>query len=249
MDLLVKEAASRISTLDSVVVLSGAGASKESGIPTFRDAQTGLWANYDPMDLATPQGFQRDPALVWQWYDWRRRQLAEVEPNPGHYAIAELEKIGFKVPVVTQNVDGLHQRAGSTDVIELHGSISRFKCFEGEHGQDEVPLGEKEPPLCECGSMLRPDVVWFGESLPADSLSRGYRECENAQVIVIVGTSGIVQPAASLPFAGLNNGALLIEVNPEETPLTEACQIFLKAPGGKVLPQLLDAIKAIRKSN
>ncbi len=246
MDSLIREAAAKIAPLEKLVVLSGAGASRESGIPTFREAQTGLWAKYNPEDLATPEGFRSDPELVWQWYDWRRTKLAEVSPNPGHFAISAFEEIGLEVPVVTQNVDGLHQKAGSTDVIELHGSISRFKCFDSGHPVADVPLGLTKPPLCHCGSQTRPDVVWFGESLSSACLNRGLAECEGAEVLIVVGTSGIVQPAASLPVAGLMKGAFLIEVNPEETPLTSSCQLFFKAPGGEVLPLLLDAVKALR---
>ncbi|MCA9816684.1 MAG: NAD-dependent deacylase [Cyanobacteriota/Melainabacteria group bacterium] len=243
------DAAARIKNAGRLVVLTGAGASKESGIPTFRDALTGLWANYNPEELATPEGFLRNPPLVWQWYDWRRQQLQEVQPNKGHYAIVELEGLIDHVAVITQNVDGLHQRAGSKDVVELHGSIERFSCFDHRHLKDpmqKIEFGLTEPPLCSydnCRSKMRPDVIWFGEALPEEALSRGFVECEKADVILVVGTSGIVQPAASLPFAGKRRGAFLIEVNPEETALTYGCDLFLKGPGGEVLPALIEAVK------
>lgn len=242
----VARAAAKIKNAKRLVVLTGAGASKESGIPTFRDALTGLWANYNPEELATPEGFQRNPSLVWQWYDWRRRQLLDVHPNKGHFAIVELEGLVDHLVVITQNVDGLHQRAGSKDVVELHGSIERFSCFDQRHPMKDIEFGLAEPPLCaygNCRSKLRPDVIWFGEALPEEAISRGFVECEEADVILVVGTSGIVQPAASLPFAGKRRGAFLIEVNPEESALTDGCDLFLKGPGGEVLPALIEAIK------
>ena len=236
-------AAEKIVKAGSLVVLTGAGVSKESGIPTFRDALEGLWADYDPEELATPKGFAKNPPLVWKWYDSRRKKLAEVEPNPGHYAIRELEDLLDATPVITQNIDGLHHRAGSSDVVELHGSIAKFICAENRHPADDVPFDLDEPPNCkDCGSMLRPAVVWFGESLPPEAINRGFAECEKAKVILIVGTSGIVYPAASLPFAGR---AFLIEVNPEESALSQRCDMFLKGPGGKVLPQLVEAVKSL----
>lgn len=243
LEVKVKETVTLIQDASSVVVLTGAGVSKESGIPTFRDAQTGLWANYNPEELATPQGFMKDPPLVWSWYDFRRSKLNEVEPNPGHFAIAELEAKVGKLPVITQNVDGLHQRAGSTDVVELHGSIASFSCFDSRHPQADVPYGLKEPPKCSmCDSMLRPNVVWFGESLPQDAINRGYRECEGADLILVIGTSGIVQPAASLPYAGQSNGARLVEINPEPSLLTNSCDIFLQGKSGVVLPELVSLV-------
>ena len=247
LDSLIDKAAELVSNCSKMVVLTGAGASKESGIPTFRDALTGLWANHNPEDLATPEGFKSNPSLVWQWYDQRRSKLLEVEPNPGHHAIVQLEQFFEQLPVITQNVDGLHQRAGSTDVIELHGSIASYFCFDSHHPAKDVAYGLKEPPNCElCQSVLRPAVVWFGEALPHKALNRAYMECESADLVLVVGTSGIVQPAASLPFAGKRNGAKLLEVNPDETPITDECDIFLQGPGGKVLPRLIEAIKKYR---
>src|SRR5215813_6208113 len=211
----IERVAKIVSKAKMVVVLTGAGVSRESGITTFREAQTGILANYDPERLATPQGFLADPPLVWRWYDSRRAMLSDVKPNPGHYAIAEMEKFVPKVLVVTQNIDGLHAQAGSTDVIELHGNITSFHCFEAGHPAQDVPFGLEEPPLCHCGSKLRPAVVWFGEALPPAAMHRATREVQKADVVFVVGTSGLVYPAASIPYIGKDAGATVIEVNPE----------------------------------
>lgn len=224
-------------------VLTGAGVSKESGIPTFRDALEGLWANYDPEELATPQGFKKNPSLVWQWYDSRRDKVKEVEPNPGHFALAEIQKLIPNFFLVTQNVDGLHIRAGSRDVVEIHGNISRFKCFDKHHEQSNVPCNLKEPPKCECGSLVRPDVVWFGEAMPEKLMRDSFEAAERADVALVVGTSGLVQPAASLPFVAKRNGAKVIEVNPNITELTDSCDLFLSGPSGVVLPELLEKLR------
>ena len=203
----MEAAANLLLGASSACILTGAGVSKESGIPTFRDAQTGLWAQYDPQELASPQGFLRDPGLVWRWYDSRRKKLDEVKPNPGHYAIAEMEALFNAVMVITQNVDGLHQRSGSKNVLELHGNITTFHCFDRMHKCESVLTGLDTPPLCHCGSLLRPSVVWFGEAL-----SRGVFEVARAavarcDVIFVIGTSGIVHPAASLPETAKRAGS------------------------------------------
>jgi NAD-dependent deacetylase len=222
-----------------ITVLTGSGISAESGVPTFREARSGLWARYDPQQLATAEAFERDPHLVSEWYEWRRRLVSEAEPNPGHRALAELEG---RVPVftlITQNVDGLHRRAGSENVIELHGNILRSRCaWEGETVEPEE--GGAVPPVCpNCGAPLRPDVVWFGEMLPAgafEAASEAARECE---VFLSVGTSSLVYPAAALPYEALESGATLVEVNPSETPLTGNADHVLRGPAGEVLPELL----------
>lgn len=232
----------------NVAVLTGAGVSKESGIPTFRDALTGLWADYDPEKLATAQGFLSDPPLVWQWYDWRRRLLADVEPNAGHYAIAEMESLAKRVVVITQNVDGLHARAGSTAVLELHGSITSFYCFDGHHRVDDVPLGLPSPPLCRCGSLVRPAVVWFGEMLPDGLIEAAIHEVTTAaDVVFVVGTSGIVQPAASLPLLARRSGKKVVEINPEPTPVTPVCDIYISGKSGEILPQIVAAVRQWRQ--
>lgn len=236
----IDSVAKLLSNAKRVTVLTGAGVSKESGIPTFRDAQTGFWENYRPEDLATPEGFLNDPKLVWTWYDYRRKMLNDVSPNPGHDAIVQLEKLVDKVTVVTQNVDGLHQRAGSTDVIELHGSIKKFHCFDNQHEAADVPFDLEEPPSCAvCGSMIRPGVVWFGEALPEKQLRRGVSECEASEVILVVGTSSLVQPAASLPISGYQRGAKIVEVNPDATPMSRMAEVILQGPSGEVLPKVV----------
>lgn len=244
--MLAEKVAGYLVNAQRITFLTGAGVSKESGIPTFRDAQTGMWANYNPEELATPQGFKRDPKLVWQWYDFRRKLLGDAKPNPGHEAIVELEKFVPKVTVVTQNIDGLHQKAGSTDVVELHGSIKRFFCFDDRHDADDVPFGLEDPPLCHCGSMIRPGVVWFGESLPDGAFSRGIKECESSDVVFVVGTSALVQPAASLPYSAHRRGAKIVEVNMEATPITDLADVFLQGPSGETLPLVVASLKALK---
>lgn len=225
----------------SVAVLTGAGISAESGVPTFRDAQNGLWESYRPEDLATPEAFARNPALVWSWYAWRRELVGGVEPNAGHRALAELEQRVSGFTLATQNVDGLHRRAGSRNVLELHGNISRTICsFEYEAVEPDGLEGE--PPLCpNCGSYLRPDVVWFGEALPVEAFERAREEASRSDVFLSVGTSSLVQPAASLPQAALSGGATVVEVNPEATPLTPNADYALRGAAGEALPALVSA--------
>jgi NAD-dependent deacetylase len=227
---------STLSDAGRVVALTGSGVSAESGIPTFREAQTGLWERYDPQELATPEAFARNPRLVWEWYEWRRHLVAEAEPNPGHLALAEL---GRRIPgftLVTQNVDGLHGRAGSRNVIELHGNILRSKCsLEDEVVQPEEHDDSVPPRCARCGASLRPDVVWFGELLPFEALE-ATRECD---LLLSIGTSSLVYPAAALPYEALENGAALVEVNPSETPLTPHADYSLRGSASEVLPNLL----------
>ena len=224
-------------------VLTGAGVSKESGIPTFRDALEGLWENYNPEELATPEGFRKNPSLVWQWYDSRRQKVKDVQPNPGHFALAEMQKLVPEFFLCTQNIDGLHILAGSTDVVEIHGSISRFKCFDKEHECKDVPYDLKDPPVCECGSLVRPAVVWFNEPMPEKLLKQSFAAAEKADVALVVGTSGLVHPAASLPFIAKRAGAKIIEVNPNRTELTDSCDLFLAGQSGVVLPLLVQGLK------
>lgn len=231
-----------------VVVFTGAGVSAESGVPTFRDAQTGLWAQFNPEELATAEAFTRNPKMVWEWYAWRRELIAKTYPNLGHLALAEMEaqwvKQGRMFTLVTQNIDGLHRLAGNENVIELHGNIHRTKCFSENIVIDEWPdLGEV-PPLCpRCGSYLRPDVVWFGESMPVTEWQTAVRAAWDCDVLFSVGTSGVVQPAASLPTWALEQGALVVEINPEETPLSLAASVqSLRGKAGEVLPALVEAL-------
>jgi NAD-dependent deacetylase len=232
----------RLRTARHVCVLTGAGVSAESGVPTFRDAQTGLWARYDPTELASPQAFARDPKLVWEWYAWRRELVAQAQPNPGHHALVALARRVPRFTLITQNVDNLHQAAGSVDVIELHGSLLRYKCSREDTLVEEwVDTGDVPPRCPACGGLLRPDVVWFGESLPAGALFAAVAAARDCDVFFSIGTSALVQPAAALPMEALQRGAAVIEVNPDETPLTAAATYTLRGPSGQVLPALLAA--------
>jgi NAD-dependent deacetylase len=223
-----------------VVVLTGAGISAESHIPTFRDAQTGLWATYSPEELATPQAFRRNPWLVWEWYAWRRELVSQAQPNPGHLALAELERRVPEFTLITQNVDGLHRRAGSVNVIELHGNINRTKCFDEGVIIESWPPTTEVPPRCpRCGGYLRPDVVWFGETLPPQALGAAFEAAARCDVFFSIGTSALVHPAASLPYQAIQHEAVVVEINPAQTPLTDRATYVLQGPAGQVLPELL----------
>ncbi len=227
-----------------VAALTGAGVSAESGVPTFRDAQTGLWARYDPHELATPEAFQRNPRLVWEWYAWRREKVAGVEPNPGHYALAEMERRFPEFTLITQNVDGLHRRAGSRRVLELHGDITRSKCFVcGSSAEAWTEKGEIPPRCPACGGRLRPGVVWFGEMLPERLLAAAMDAAARCEVFFSIGTSSLVYPAAALPEVALRAGATVVEVNPSETPLTPHATYSLRGLAGVVLPALLASFR------
>jgi NAD-dependent deacetylase len=232
----------KLRAANTVTVLTGAGISAESGVPTFRDAQTGMWAKFNPQELATPEAFQRNPKLVWEWYAMRRAKVQSVQPNPGHYALVALEQRVGQFTLITQNVDGLHQRAGSKNVIELHGNITRVKCFEDDQPVDKWDETGEAPPRCpRCGGRLRPDVVWFGESLPPAALAAAERASEESEVFLSIGTSSVVYPAAALPFTALEAGAMVVEINPDETPLTPKAAFSLRGPGGIILPGLIKA--------
>ncbi len=229
----------RLADARSVVVLTGAGVSAESGVPTFRGAD-GLWRQYRAEDLATPEAFERDPKLVWEWYDWRRQLLARCEPNPAHHAIAHLETCCRDFLLITQNVDGLHRRAGSRRLVELHGNLWRVRCpgCETTTENREVPL-RILPPRCGCGRLLRPDVVWFGEPLPPDAMRRAFDAAETCEVMLVVGTSAVVQPAASLPTIAREHEAYVVEVNPDPTPLSAIAHEVHRGLAGEILPALL----------
>lgn len=234
-----------------IAVLTGAGISAESGVPTFRDAQTGLWAQYDPHELATPQAFARDPKRVWEWYAWRRELVGRAQPNPGHLALAQLEArlsaAGGRFTLITQNVDGLHQRAGSRAVIELHGNLRRSRCSQEGVVVEAWPETGDVPPRCpRCGAPLRPDVVWFNEALPPQALSAAVEAARAAEVFFSIGTSSLVEPAASLPFEALRAGASVVEVNPQRTPLSAHAAFNLRGPAGAVLPEILKALTTPR---
>jgi NAD-dependent deacetylase len=229
-----------------VAVLTGAGISAESGVPTFREAQAGLWARYRAEDLATPEAFRRSPRLVWEWYTWRRELVSAAQPNPGHLALAEME-LRFPIfTLITQNVDGLHQRAGSGrrfPVLELHGNIQRTKCFQEDRLVESWKESGEVPPLCpHCGALLRPDVVWFGEMLPQDALQAAMQAAQECDVFMSIGTSGLVEPAASLPLLALQEGKCVIEINPSPTPLTSQASYVLCSHSGEILPALARAI-------
>ncbi|HUR82358.1 MAG TPA: NAD-dependent deacylase [Thermoanaerobaculia bacterium] len=217
-----------------IVVLTGAGVSADSGIPTFRGAG-GLWRNFRPEELATPEAFARDPAMVWEWYEWRRKLVREAKPNAAHEALARLPG----AVIVTQNVDGLHARAGSRDVVELHGNILRVRCV-----REHIPRVHEEsfdaiPPHCECGALLRPDVVWFGEMLPEDALARASASLHSSELLLVIGTSGVVYPAAG--FVRLHSG-LSIEINPEASAVSSACTLAIPERAAVAVPPLVDAI-------
>ena len=262
---LPAELAEAVRSARRVVVLSGAGISAESGVPTFRDAQTGLWERFSPEQLASEDAWWADPALVWSWYQWRARMVRTCAPNPGHRAVGQwqraLARTGGSLQVVTQNVDDLHERGGAEVLSHLHGSLFEYRCAEcgepadhdpgaaGER-QDGAPLAGQEedlenllltpPPDCEhcADGLLRPGIVWFGEVLSTDALDRAYFALDQCDLAVVVGTSAVVQPAASLPFVALGAGAAVVEVNPEVTEFTSAATWHLSGPAGTVLPAL-----------
>ncbi len=232
-----------------LAALTGAGISADSGIPTFR-GKDGLWRRFRPEELATPEAFARNPRLVWEWYRWRMEIIARAKPNPGHTALAELEKLGVLRCIVTQNVDGLHQRAGSRNVIELHGNIWRAKCTRCGYRVTFDKPPDTLPPLCpRCGGLLRPDVVWFGEPIPEEAWSKALECISGARSLLIVGTSGVVYPAALLPRIARERGALIVEVNVEPSALTEELvDVFLEGKASEVLPRLASAIKRLLSS-
>jgi NAD-dependent deacetylase len=233
-----------------ITVLSGAGISAESGVPTFRDDKNGLWAKFDPYELSSTQGWLRNPERVWGWYLWRHYLVATVEPNPGHRAVAAWQDHA-EVSVVTQNVDDLHERAGSSPVHHLHGSLFEFRCascskpYTGELPEMPEPALEVEPPRCDCGGLIRPDIVWFGEPLPEETWQHAVEATTAADLLVVVGTSSIVYPAASLPELALARGTVVIEVNPEPTPLSDSATITVRQTASKALPTLLQRLPAL----
>ena len=240
---LVEQAAAALRAARHVCVITGAGVSAESGVPTFRDALTGLWSNFSPEDLATPEAFERDPRFVWGWYEFRRELVRSAEPNPGHYALAELARRVPRFTLVTQNVDGLHQRAGSQGVLEYHGNILRDRCTlervvaaRSEHSPDGLPH------CAACGGLLRPDVVWFGEPIPAVPMLAAAEAAGDCDVFMSIGTSSQVYPAAGLVGYARESGAVVIDVNPNSTDLSAIASIALAGASGVLLPRLLAAL-------
>jgi NAD-dependent protein deacetylase/lipoamidase len=232
--------------VERLVVLTGAGISAESGIPTFRGPE-GLWRTFRPEELATPQAFHRDPQLVWEWYDWRRGKIAPARPNPGHEALVSIEARVPDFLLLTQNVDGLHRLAGSRRLVEIHGSIWEVRCLAcGAVREDRrVPL--PLPPHCDaCGGLLRPNVVWFGEALDPDILRRAEAALTRCQAVLVVGTSAVVQPAASMALWARQSGAQVVEINPDPTPLTPHADFALSGKAGEVLPRLLAHLEKVK---
>lgn len=230
-----------------VTVLSGAGISAESGVPTFRDVETGLWAKVDPYEISSAQGWRANPEKVWAWYLWRHYMMDAVQPNNGHRAVAAWQDYA-DVHVVTQNVDDLHERAGSRNVYHLHGSLFEFQCdacgsrFEGTLPTMSEPVESVDPPRCPCGGLIRPNVVWFGEALPEAAWQHSVNAVLTADVVIVVGTSSIVYPAAGLPEMALAQGTAVVEVNPERTPLSDSATVSLRETAAGALPTLLQRL-------
>ena len=235
----MRQAREWIRSADTVAVLTGAGISAESGVPTFRGTG-GLWREYKPEDLATPEAFARDPKLVWEWYNWRRELIAKARPNPGHKALVDLEVRKRNFTLITQNVDGLHDLAGSGKILKLHGDIWRMRCTQcGANWPDRRASLPKLPPHCACGGLARPDVVWFGEPLPDGMMLEAEHAVASAQVLLAVGTSAVVYPAAGLIPLAKSQGVKVIEVNPEPTAFSELVDRSLRGKAGEILPELL----------
>jgi|SRR5579872_2811265 len=230
-----------LSAASSIAVLTGAGISAESGLPTFR-GPGGLWRQRRPEELARREAFSRDPKLIWEWYNWRRSVIAEARPNAAHLALAELERRAKQFTLITQNVDGLHERAGSRDVLRVHGSIWTVRCCScGREREDRRVSIPDLPPMCDCGGVERPGVVWFGESLPQDVWVRAEQAARQADLFFVIGTSAVVYPAGGLVGIAKSAGAKVVEVNIEETPVSALVDVSLRGPAAEILPQLAAA--------
>lgn len=245
----------RLHDAHNVVAFTGAGVSAESGVPTFRGTD-GIWTKFKPEDLANVNAFMKNPALVWEWYAHRKKIMANIEPNAGHRALAQMEQMFPRVSIITQNIDNLHARAGSRTVFELHGNIERNYCIKcGATYSNEDVLGRSAVPRCirvldaerSCGGLIRPDVVWFGELLPEEEWNGAVRAAEAADIFFCIGTSGVVYPAASIPQTAKRQGAFLVELNPEPTPFTDIADEFLQGPSGAILPALLQQLTRYRE--
>jgi NAD-dependent deacetylase len=240
---MIDRVASWIRDAQHVTVLTGAGISAESGVPVFRGSD-GLWRQFRPEELATPEAFRRQPKLVWEWYLWRRERIARAQPNDGHLTIARWQHARAGVTLLTQNVDGLHARAGSPDPVELHGNLWRVRCAAacGVHAHDRESDPPRDELKCGCGAWLRPEVVWFGEPLAAAAMEDAAEAVERADVVLVVGTSAVVYPVAGLPQQAKRRGARVVEINVDETPLTSQVDAVLRGPAGQVLPALAGAL-------
>ncbi|SCL28379.1 SIR2 family NAD-dependent protein deacylase [Micromonospora inyonensis] len=246
-----RRAAELLGQARRVVVFTGAGMSAESGVPTFRDALTGLWQRYDAQALATPEAFRADPALVWGWYEWRRHAVRLAHPNAGHRAVAAIQHRAPGTVLITQNVDDLHERAGSPDPVHLHGSLFAPRCAScarpapvSDDAEGEPVDGRRVPPprCAHCAAPVRPGVVWFGEALPGAALEAAVEAASSCDLLLTVGTSGLVYPAAEIPQVAARLGAAVVQVNPEETPLDGIAEVNLRGPAARVLPALVDAV-------
>ncbi len=251
-DNMLEEAAKLVVKSRFAIAFTGAGISAESGVPTFRGFN-GLWKKHRPEELATPEAFEKDPHLVWSFYKWRMDLIRKAKPNPAHYALAELERMGILKAVVTQNVDDLHREAGSRNVVELHGNIFRVRCTScsykenlRESGRLEAFLAERNLPKCpRCGSLLRPDVVWFGEPLPRKALEEAFKLAETADLVLVIGTSGVVYPAAYIPQIVKEHGGKVIEVNTERSGITPIADLFIRGRAGEVMGRLMEKVRVM----
>ncbi|ASJ03078.1 NAD-dependent protein deacylase [Thermococcus profundus] len=247
---MIGEAVKLLLRSRSAIAFTGAGISAESGVPTFRDPN-GLWRNHKPEELATPEAFKRNPELVWDFYRWRMELIRKARPNDAHLALAELERMGIIRAVITQNVDDLHREAGTENLIELHGNIFRVKCTSCNYSEDLKKSGRLEEflkgngvPKCpNCGSQLRPDVVWFGEPLPKEALEKAFELASKADLVLVIGTSGVVYPAAYIPYIVKERGGRVIEINPKGSGITPIADLFIPLPAGKAMRGILDSIK------
>ena len=244
MQTLIKEATKNISRSSYIVVFTGAGISAEAGIPTFRGAQ-GLWTKYKPEELATPEAFRKDPKKVWQWYIWRLEIVLRAKPTIAHKILADLEKQGIVKIIITQNVDELHQSAGSKRVIELHGSIRRARCIKCNYRVRLTKIPKEIPPRCpKCEALLRPDVVWFGEEVPKAALEEAIREASICDCMIIIGTSGVIFPAAYIPIIAKSKGATLIEINPSKSALTSYVDMYIGLSASRALEAIYLELKS-----
>jgi NAD-dependent deacetylase len=234
----IQDIKERLYNANAVTILTGAGISAESGVPTFR-GKNGLWKNFRPEDLATPEAFKKDPWLVWEWYDSRRQVLSRLKPNLGHFTITELEKRAKEFTLITQNVDGLHQLAGSKNIMELHGNIWRVKCLTCSKITENRDIPIKILPFCKCGGLLRPAVVWFGEMLSDNIMKKAFVASDKCNMMFVIGTSSVVHPAASLALRAKDEGAFIVEINIENTPLSASADATIFGKSGDILPQLL----------
>ena len=241
---MIEKVATIASNCSRIVVLTGAGISAESGVPTFRGKE-GLWGKFRPEELATMDAFMANPEIVWEWYNWRRDLMGKVEPNLGHHAITDLEKLSEKFTLITQNVDGLHQIAQTKNILELHGNIYRNKCVQcNKIFEETIEIDPSNIPNCHlCGGKIRPDIVWFGEMLDRRIIDQAFADSENSEIFFSVGTSAVVHPAASLPITAKQSGAILVEINMETTPLTSYADYFIEGKSGVILPKIIEMIQ------